>query len=165
MSSQLKDKNQDLNSANAQVEIQKAIEAARSQFTKDEAEAYQQGGNLVIRMKNVNFASGRSDLPQASLISLAKVSEVAKTLKASEIKVEGHTDSIGNEGQNKVISEKRASAVATYLKSNGFEGIDVQSQGYGFAKPIATNKSKEGRAQNRRVDIIITPEHQAPTTR
>ena len=99
-----------------------------------------------------------SELPEASLPVLAKISEVAKQLKASEIKVEGHTDSIGTAEVNKTISENRASDVATYFKSNGFEKIEVQSTGFGFEKPIATNKSKEGRALNRRVDVIITPE-------
>jgi OmpA-OmpF porin, OOP family len=149
--------NEALVSANNKVEIQKVIEKARGQFSSDEAEAYQQGGNLLIRLKQVNFASGRSDLPAGSLPVLAKVSEIAKLLNASGIKVEGHTDSIGNEITNKTISEKRASAVATYFKANGFKDIDVQSEGYGFEKPIATNKSKAGRAQNRRVDILITP--------
>jgi outer membrane protein OmpA-like peptidoglycan-associated protein len=148
----------DLSAASASVQVQKAMENARKQFSADEAEAYQQGSNLLIRLKKVNFASGRSELPGTSLPVLAKVSEVAKSLNASEIKVEGHTDSIGSAGQNKTISEQRATAVATYFKSNGFNNIDVEAEGYGFEKPIATNKSKEGRAQNRRVDIIITPE-------
>ena len=164
LSSDLATKNQALDSAKASVEIQQALENARSQFSTEEAEAYQQGDNLVIRMKNINFSSGRSDLPASSLASLAKVSEVAKSLQASEIKVEGHTDSTGTESQNKSISEQRASAVATYFKSNGFKDIDVQSAGYGFQKPIATNKSKEGRAQNRRVDIVITPKAFDKTT-
>ncbi len=157
LSTELNGKNKDLNTANQQVEIQKAIEAARTQFAADEAEAYQQGGNLVIRMKNVNFASGSSDLPGSSTASLAKISNVAKALKATQIKIEGHTDSVGTETQNKSISQLRAQAVASYFKSNGFGNIDVQSEGYGFEKPIATNKTKSGRAQNRRVDVIITP--------
>ena len=160
LSTAMQSQNQDLANANARVEIQRVIEKARSQFSPDEAEAYQQGGNLLIRLKKINFASGGADLPAASLPLLAKVSEVAKSMNASEIKVEGHTDSVGKAPQNKAISEKRAGAVASYLKSNGFKDIAVQSEGYGFEKPIATNKSKEGRAQNRRVDIIITPDTQ-----
>ena len=148
----------ELSSAQASVEVQRAIETARQQFSADEAEAYQQGNSLLIRLKKVNFASGQAQLPGASLPVLAKVSEVAKQLKASGIKVEGHTDSTGTAEKNKTISEERAQAVATYFKSNGFQNIDVQASGYGFQKPIATNKSKEGRALNRRVDIIITPE-------
>lgn len=157
MQGDMDSKDKDLSSAQATVEVQRALEEARSKFSSDEAEAYQQGGNLVIRLKKINFASGRSELPSASLASLAKVTEVAKSLNASEIKVEGHTDSVGAENINKSISEKRADVVATYFKSNGFNDINVMSEGYGFQKPIATNKSKEGRAQNRRVDIVITP--------
>ena len=156
--SELESSDNALNSANAKVEIQRAIEKARTQFSKGEAEAYQQGDSLLIRLKTVGFASGRSELPESSLALLAKVSEVAKSLNASAIKVEGHTDSVGSEKQNMAVSTARASAVATYLKSNGFNQIQVDSQGYGFEKPISTNKSKDGRAQNRRVDVIITPQ-------
>jgi outer membrane protein OmpA-like peptidoglycan-associated protein len=147
-----------LKSANGQVQIQRVLERARSEFSKAEADAYQQGDTLVIRLKQVNFASGRSDLPAAALPLLAKVSEVAKDLSASQITVQGHTDSVGTAEANKAISEQRAKAVATYFKSNGFSDIKVESEGFGFERPIATNKSKDGRAQNRRVDIIITPQ-------
>jgi OmpA-OmpF porin, OOP family len=157
LTKELKDTEQDLNTANEHVETQRAMENARTQFSSDEAEAYQQGKDLLIRLKQVNFASGRADLPGAAIELLAKVSAIAKSMNATELKVEGHTDSVGSESQNKIISEKRASAVASYFKSNGFS--EVTSQGFGFQKPIATNKSKEGRAQNRRVDIIITPEN------
>lgn len=157
LTSDLATSEEKLDTAKASVEMQQALEQARAQFPADEAEAYQQGGKLLIRMKKMNFASGRSDLPAKSLESLAKVSEVAKSLNASEIRVEGHTDSTGSADQNRTISEKRASAVATYLKSNGFGDITVQTVGMGFQKPIATNKSADGRSQNRRVDILITP--------
>ncbi len=164
LSSELATKDADLTSAKAHVELQRTIEKARSEFSPEEAEAYQQGNNLVIRLKKINFASGRSDLPAQSMSTLAKVAGVAKSLNASQINIEGHTDSTGNDQQNKKISEDRASAVATYFKSNGFKDIDVKSAGYGFEKPIATNKSKEGRAQNRRVDITITPEGSATSS-
>lgn len=147
-----------LQNATGKVRIQRALEQARSKFSPSEAEAYQQGENLVVRLKQVNFASGRSDLPANALPLLAKVSEVAKSLNASTIRVEGHTDSVGAAAQNQTISQDRASAVASYFKTNGFSEATVASEGFGFQKPIATNKSKEGRAQNRRVDVIITPD-------
>lgn len=155
ISSALDAKNRDLAAAQAAVDMQQALEKARSEFSSDEAETYQQGNNLVIRMKNINFPSGQSEIPETSMESLEKVSEIAKMLNAAEVKVEGHTDSIGSENVNKGISEKRAEAVAEYLKSNGLS--NVEAEGYGFEKPLASNKSKEGRAQNRRVDIVITP--------
>lgn len=154
---ELNSKDVELYRANQKVQIQRALEKARSQFSTSEAEAYQKGDNLVIRLKQINFASGKSDLPANSLPLLAKVLTIAKTLNTSQIVVEGHTDSIGSEQSNMAISENRASAVATYLKSNGLAAIKIESEGYGFAKPIADNKSKEGRAQNRRVDVILSP--------
>jgi OmpA-OmpF porin, OOP family len=150
-------KNQQLTNANKKVRLQQALESARSQFSNSEAEAYQQGDHLVIRLKQINFASGKSDLPSAAMPLLAKVLDIAKNLNTSEITVEGHTDSIGTEAANKSISENRASAVATYFKTNGLASVDIDSEGFGYAKPIATNKSKEGRAQNRRVDVILSP--------
>lgn len=151
----------DLNKAQTSVALQAAIEKSRTQFSPTEAEAYQQGSNLLIRLKSMNFANGKAELPSESMALLAKVSEVAKSLNAKEIKVEGHTDSVGASDLNKKLSEERANAVATYLKSNGFDKTAIAAEGYGFDKPIATNKSKNGRAQNRRVDIIITPDGNA----
>lgn len=156
--SKLNQKEIALGAAQTSVAMQRAMEQSRQQFLSSEAEAYQQGGNLLIRLKSMNFPSGRAELPSQSIALLAKVSDVAKQLNAKEIKVEGHTDSIGTSELNKKLSEQRAGAVALYFKANGFEGTQVLSEGRGFESPIATNKSKEGRAQNRRVDIIITPE-------
>ncbi len=163
---ELSNKNQALSSARQKVAMQAALERARKEFATRDAEAYQQGGSLLIRLKNVNFASGRADLPSKSIPVLAKVSEVAKELStelgAASIKVEGHTDSVGGEAKNMDLSEKRANAVATYFKSNGFE--EVSAEGYGLSKPLASNKTPTGRAQNRRVDIVITPEAGAKAT-
>lgn len=150
-------KDQKLNAANRKVQIQRALEKARAQFSKSEADAYQQGDNLVIRLKQINFASGKSDLPSSAMPLLAKVLDVAKTLNTSHITVEGHTDSVGSEVENKTISQERASSVASYFKSNGLGEVEIQSEGYGYSKPLMTNKTKEGRAQNRRVDIILSP--------
>lgn len=151
----LNQSNKALTQAEQTVAMQKAIEEARSQFSPDEAEAYQQGSALMIRLKKMNFSSGRSDLPADSMALLAKVTEVAKTLNAEDIKVEGHTDGVGTEAKNQTLSQKRADSVAQYLKTNGFE--KVEAEGHGFSKPLASNKTKEGRAQNRRVDITIIP--------
>jgi len=144
-----------LGSAATRIQLQQAMEAARSEFSQDEAEAYQQGDNLVIRLKKVPFASGRADLPEESLPLLAKVLNVTKSLNTSAIRVEGHTDATGSEAINKSISQNRANAVATYFKANGMDDVNIESEGFGYRKPIATNKTKEGRALNRRVDVVI----------
>jgi outer membrane protein OmpA-like peptidoglycan-associated protein len=155
---ELASKDKQLRSAQHTVGIQAALEKARKEFSAKDAEAYQQGGSLVIRLKTVNFASGRSDLPQKSIPILAKVSDVAKELGAARIRVEGHTDSVGGKAKNQTLSEKRASAVATYFRTSGLSEADVTSEGFGRSKPLASNKSSLGRAENRRVDVVITPE-------
>jgi OmpA-OmpF porin, OOP family len=160
----LQNKDNALGAAQASVAVQRAMERSRQQFLSSEAETYQQGDNLLIRLKTINFPVGQSALPTQSMGILAKVSDVAKSLNAKEIKVEGHTDSTGTSEINQKISEQRASAVATYFRTNGFEDTQVLSEGHGFENPIATNKSKAGRALNRRVDIIITPDRTAKTT-
>lgn len=162
---QLQQTNQQLQQASQAVSMQQALETARQEFNNSEAEVFQQGNKLVVRLKAMNFPSGRSELPQSALPLLAKVKDVAKSLNPSEVVIEGHTDSTGQAQKNMSLSEKRAQSVATYLRENGLEEGKMESVGYGFQKPIATNKSAEGRAQNRRVDIIITPADAAGKTR
>lgn len=147
-----------LKKAGVAVSMQQAIETARKEFTEDEADVFQQGDKLLIRLKSMNFSSGRSELPADSLPVLAKVKGVAEGLQAKKVVVEGHTDSTGSAKVNTALSEARASAIAKYLETNGIDESKLQSVGYGFKKPIASNKSKAGRSQNRRVDIVITPE-------
>lgn len=141
--------------------LDRALKAAAKDFSKSEAEVYRQGDSLLIRLKSINFASGRSDLPAASLAVLTKVKDIAEELKASRVVVEGHTDSVGSKAINQDVSQKRADAVAGYLETNGLAKESIETIGYGYSKPLTSNKSKEGRANNRRVDIIITPSAQA----
>lgn len=141
----------------ATLSIQESLKEAQRQFDTEEAEAYQQGDKLLIRLKSLEFPSGRADLPAQSLALLAKVKTIADHLNPSEIVVEGHTDSTGNRQANAKLSQDRAAAVAKYFEASGVEADKIETKGYGFQKPIASNKSKEGRAQNRRVDVVITP--------
>jgi OmpA-OmpF porin, OOP family len=154
---ELRSQERELANATATVSMQEAIESARRQFSEDEAEVYQQGDKLVIRLKAIKFPTARADLPAESMELLGKVRDVANELDPKSVVVEGHTDSTGGAALNDSLSQKRAEAVMSYLKSNGMEEAELEAHGYGFKKPIASNKSPEGRAQNRRVDIIVTP--------
>ncbi len=71
------------------------------------------------------------------------------------IKVTGHTDATGSEAYNQALSERRAAAVKTYLENKGIDGKRIATQGMGESQPVATNKTKEGRAENRRVEIEV----------
>lgn len=154
-----------LSAADADKKFQMALETARQKFTPSEADVYRQGDRLLIRLKTMGFASGHAELPDTSKSILDKVTTVAQELTPKEVIIEGHTDSVGSAEINEELSKKRADTVATYLKEKGMPDTMVQSVGFGFQKPLSSNKSKEGRAQNRRVDIWITPEgvQAAPT--
>jgi OOP family OmpA-OmpF porin len=136
----------------------KAVKDAEGMFDSSEADVYRQGDNLVIRLKKVKFPSGRADLPADSMPILTKVKTVMQDLSPSEVKVEGHTDSVGAANLNQKLSEDRAASVAKYFESDSaFERTEFETAGYGYSKPLTSNKTKDGRAMNRRVDIVITP--------
>ncbi|MBL7544551.1 MAG: OmpA family protein [Bdellovibrionaceae bacterium] len=135
-----------------------AFEQARAEFKQNEADVYRQGDNMIIRLKSMKFSPGRSELPSAALPVLNKVKGVLSQIKAEDVVVEGHTDSTGAATLNKRLSSERAEAVANYFVSeNTVESKNVEAIGYGYDRPIASNKNKTGREQNRRVDIIIKP--------
>jgi OmpA-OmpF porin, OOP family len=127
-------------------------------FSNNEADVFSQGENVLIRLKAMNFSVGRADLPGDSVALLEKVRSVADSLNAELVVIEGHTDTTGSESTNRKLSQKRAEAVANYLLANGIDRKTIRAKGYSFDKPLGSNKTKEGRAMNRRVDVIITPE-------
>ncbi len=137
---------------------EQAVKAAAARFDSSEADVYRQDGLLIIRLKSMNFASGRSDLPASSLAVLAKVKDVIEGFGPGQVTVEGHTDGVGAAKLNQKLSENRAESVMKYFNSDDFRGThSVSFVGYGYSKPLGTNKTKEGRTQNRRVDILIKP--------
>ena len=71
------------------------------------------------------------------------------------IRVEGNTDNLGDEAWNQGLSERRAQAIVDYLVSRGIDGRRIVAKGNGSAKPVASNKTLEGRARNRRTDILF----------
>lgn len=96
-------------------------------------------------------------LPGAK-VELDSIVKEIKLQKPSQIVIEGHTDNTGMESQNKLLSEKRASAVKEYLKSKlNAVPITIRTIGYGSAIPLASNDTKEGQNINRRVSIILIP--------
>lgn len=154
VSDKLKSKTSEALSSKNKVRHQKSIEQVMRNFSDDEAQVYQQGDNLIIRLKKVDFKSGSSMIPSKSMNLLSKVNSVIVGLNPSTVLIEGHTDSTGKSGNNHILSVKRSESVAKYLKSlNG--QYKTTSQGFGVSRPIANNETRQGRAMNRRVDIIV----------
>jgi outer membrane protein OmpA-like peptidoglycan-associated protein len=132
--------------------------SARALFTKDEADVYKQGDKILIRLKGFSFPSAKSTISASNYPILSKVQKTIKDSGSLGILVEGHTDSTGSKIRNETLSQARADSVEHYLVANNQEGSDkIAAKGYGDTQPIATNKTVAGRAQNRRVDVILSP--------
>jgi outer membrane protein OmpA-like peptidoglycan-associated protein len=147
--------NEELEKNSTRIRFQIAMDAAVKQFSEDEASVYQQGSKLIFRLKRINFRSGTSTIPAASKPLLAKIDTIIQALGAELVVVQGHTDSIGAADLNKQLSTKRAVAVSNYLASLA-GGYKIGYIGFGESRPIVTNETKEGRAINRRVDLVVT---------
>lgn len=130
-------------------------ENARQQLSNEEAEVMEQGNKIVIRLKRVNFERGTSDLTGSSLEILEKVKSIAVNANPTVIQVEGHTDSTGAPEANQKLSEKRATSVAKILEEDANLKGKVEAKGEADKRPISTNRTPEGRAQNRRVDVYL----------
>ncbi len=108
-----------------------------------------------IKINNIFFEFGKSDLLPESFPELNRLAEFLQKNPEIKIQINGHTDNIGSDKDNKILSQKRASAVQDYLINKGIASARIKSIGYGESKPIKSNDTEEGRALNRRVEFII----------
>lgn len=114
-------------------------------------------GTVITLPGSVLFQSAKWDLLPGAQAKLDAVAEALKNQSDHKMVVEGHTDSQGSESENMVLSQKRAQTVRDYLVSRGVPTNIITSNGLGQSRPVADNRSPEGRANNRRVEIIVQP--------
>ena len=107
------------------------------------------------RFDEVYFDTASATLNPESMKQLEQLAVVLKAFPAVAISVEGHTDSTGDAATNKTLSAERAAAVEQALERMGIDDARVTSVGYGPGKPIASNDTEDGRAQNRRVEVVV----------
>jgi len=112
-------------------------------------------GTVITIPGSVLFASNKSALLPAAQVKLNAVADALKDQDDRSITVEGHTDSQGTDASNQVLSQGRAQAVRDYLVSRGVKSEAVTAQGVASTRPVADNTSAEGRANNRRVEIVV----------
>ncbi len=103
--------------------------------------------------KGIEFESGSAKLTKKSYGTLDDIIKLMKKIESANLEVQGHTDNTGSAEGNKKLSQDRAQAVVDYFVKNGIESDRVRAVGYGQDKPIADNKTKQGRAKNRRVEL------------
>lgn len=116
------------------------------------------GDNIVLNMPgNVTFQVDRAEIRPDFFDVLSSVALVLTEYDKTLVDIAGHTDSTGSDSYNQALSERRAQAVASYLRAQGVQPVRFQVSGYGETRPLADNSSDQGRAQNRRVEITLVP--------
>jgi len=118
---------------------------------------HEERGTVITLSGNVLFASGKSALLPGAQNGLEQVADALKTNEDSKILIEGHTDSRGTDASNIALSKSRAESVQAFLVSRAVPLERMTAVGLGPSRPVADNASAEGRANNRRVEIVVQP--------
>jgi Outer membrane protein and related peptidoglycan-associated (lipo)proteins len=105
--------------------------------------------------KTILFDTGKSTIKSESETVLADIISILNEYPNANFLIEGHTDSVGSESSNVTLSNNRASSVMNYLITKGVASNRLSSQGFGESRPIDSNKTRKGRANNRRVEISL----------
>lgn len=125
-------------------------------------------GRMVVKMKDkILFSSGSVKINAEGLAALAKVAEALKDVQGKVIRVEGHTDNVPTDPKgpfptNWELSTTRALAVVHLLQEKGVPANKLSAVGYGEHYPVASNATASGKSLNRRIEIVLAPEEQAP---
>ncbi|GGB53547.1 OmpA family lipoprotein [Oceanisphaera marina] len=116
------------------------------------------GDNIVLNMpSSITFAVDSADLSPSFYNTLSGVAMVLKEYEKTYVNVVGHTDNTGSASHNQALSERRAASVGQFLISQGAAANRFNIRGVGFNQPVASNNTADGRAQNRRVEITLSP--------
>ena len=130
----------------------------RASLGNDNVTINNTGDRLIVTLpQDILFATGSSAVRPDLQRDLAAVAGNLQAYPDSTVQIIGHTDSDGEASFNQQLSESRANAVASVLLNNGISSRRIQSYGRGESQPIASNLNAQGKAQNRRVEIVILP--------
>ncbi|MFZ3230367.1 MAG: OmpA family protein [Pseudobdellovibrio sp.] len=146
-----------VNTLKDEAEPQAIFQKLRRELPEDKAEILMTpSGQVMIRLKELQFKSNSAELSSSAASVLVTVRTSLADIDPKKLTIAGHTDSIGSVERNKTLSASRAMTVATVLKTdNGLSHSEIETIGLGAEKPLKNNTSKEGRAENRRVEITI----------
>jgi outer membrane protein OmpA-like peptidoglycan-associated protein len=132
------------------------FDRVQAMFTANEANVFRKGQNVLISAQGFVFPSGQSEIQTVNFPLMNKIIRAIKIFPGASVEVTGHTDSTGDDNINQVLSNTRAEKVAKFLVEVGEMVPDkITSRGFGESRPVATNETAEGRAENRRVEINI----------
>jgi outer membrane protein OmpA-like peptidoglycan-associated protein len=127
-------------------------------FSRDQARVLRQGNEVIIRLLGLNFAVSSATIPAGGSELLLSLETAIRLFPDASYTVAGHTDSFGGDSGNFELSKRRAESIRRYLIDNTrISASQISAVGYGETKPVASNQTPEGRARNRRIDIVILP--------
>jgi OOP family OmpA-OmpF porin len=109
----------------------------------------------VIELEGVYFDFDKATIKPEGKVVLNEAAALLQKHERVVVEVGGHTDSVGSEAYNQGLSERRADAVRDYLMSKGVKASRLTARGYGESRPVASNDTEEGRAENRRVELVV----------
>ncbi|MEP6993962.1 MAG: OmpA family protein [Acidobacteriota bacterium] len=119
------------------------------------AQITQTARGVVVNLPDILFDTNKATLKQPAQVAMGKLAGIVSVFPNVNLRVEGHTDSTGTDAINDKLSRERASSVMAFLKAQGVAGTRLSAEGYGSKIPAADNATVEGRAKNRRVEIIL----------
>ena len=129
-----------------------------SLFRRDEARVLRQGENVVIRMTGIKFPVGSAEIPAGASDLMHRLETGLRLYPDADITVAGHTDAFGGDSYNFELSRQRAESVrASLLNTLRIPASRISAVGFGETEPVASNETPEGRAANRRIDVLIKP--------
>jgi OOP family OmpA-OmpF porin len=161
--SQVADLQEELGGTSKRVQAQERDRQQMAQlealFEPGEARILRERKDVVVRLTGLSFRSGQAVIEAEYFMLLRKVQDGINTFPGATVVVQGHTDSNGADDTNRSLSQRRADSVRQYLQSNtGMPAWQLDAVGYGETKPVANNETADGRARNRRIDILIKPQ-------
>jgi OmpA-OmpF porin, OOP family len=130
------------------VEVEEMVQEVTA---SDMLDALNKDGFIALQ---INFATGKADIEPASMPLVEQIVALLKGNPALKVGIEGHTDNVGAAAANKTLSEQRANAVMAAVVKGGIAPARLSAAGFGQEKPVADNRTEEGRAKNRRVEIV-----------
>jgi outer membrane protein OmpA-like peptidoglycan-associated protein len=110
---------------------------------------------LIVNMSDVLFDTGSSTLKAGAREKLAKISGIVLAHPGLALQIEGHTDSLGSDDFNQLLSERRADTVRDFLAEQSVSASAITARGFGKTQPVASNDTAEGRQRNRRVELVV----------
>ena len=131
---------------------------ARAQAVLGAGDSRAADRGLSLTLGELEFDAGKATLQPAAMTAIDRLAQLMNVYPERSVRIEGHTDSVGDDAANQQLSERRAKAVRDAVLARGIDAARVEAVGYGETRPIADNTTPLGRQKNRRIAIVLSEE-------